>query len=135
MLEARTLAELAEFRYGAQVGTLYYIAITEDIQPTTETQVFDTTADALSALVNDQIDAVVQDLESATFISTEQFEGLAIVGQLPENPGQGTGLVFEKGSALVPYVNAALASVIEDGKRDELVEEWLSAPAELFVYS
>lgn len=134
VLEATTLAELAEFRYGAQVGTLYYIAITEDIQPTTETQVFDTTADALTALVNDQIDAVIQDLESATFITTEQFEGLAIAGQLPENPGQGTGLVFEKGSPLVPYVNAALAAVIADGTRDELVEEWLSPPAELFVY-
>jgi polar amino acid transport system substrate-binding protein len=135
VLEARTLAELAAFRWGAQVGTLYYIAITEDIQPEEDTLVFDTTADALTALVNDQIDAVVQDLESATFITTEQFEGLAIAGQLPENPGQGTGMVFEKGSALVPYVNSALASVIADGTRDRLVEEWLAPPAELFVYS
>ena len=109
MLEATTLAELAKFSWGAQVGTLYYIAITEDIKPAKETLVFDTTADALTALVNDQIDAVVQDLESATYITTEQFEGLAIAGQLPENPGEGTGMVFEKGSPLVPYVNAALA--------------------------
>jgi polar amino acid transport system substrate-binding protein len=135
VLEARTLADLAQYRWGAQVGTLYYIAITEDIQPTTETQVFDTTADSLTALVNDQIDAVVQDLESATFITSEQIEGLAIAGQLPENPGEGTGMVFEKGSPLVPYVNAALAAVIEDGTRDELVEEWLAPAAELMVYS
>jgi polar amino acid transport system substrate-binding protein len=134
VLEARTLEELAAFRWGAQVGTLYYIAITEDIQPEAEVLVFDTTADALTALTNDQIDAVIQDLESATFITTEQFEGLAIAGQLPENPGQGTGMVFEKGSPLVPYVNAALAEVIADGTRDALVEEWLAPPAELFVY-
>ena len=121
-----TLDELAKFSYGAQVGTLYYTAITDYIKPEKETLVFDTTADSLTALVNGQIDAVVQDLESATYITTEQFEGLAIAGQLPENPGQGIGMVFEKGSALVPYVNSALASVIADGTRDKLIEEWLA---------
>jgi polar amino acid transport system substrate-binding protein len=117
------------------VGTTYYIAITEDIKPEKETLVFDTTADSLTALVNGQIDAVIQDLESANFITSVEFEGLAIAGQLPENPGQGTGMVFEKGSALVPYVNAALASIIADGTRDKLVEEWLAPPADLIVYS
>jgi len=135
VLQAKTLAELAKFSYGAQVGTLYYIAITDYIKPEKETLVFDTTADSLTALVNDQIDAVIQDLESATYITTEQFEGLAIAGQLPENPGQGTGFVFEKGSALVPYVNSALASLIADGTRDKLVEEWLAKPPDLTVYS
>jgi polar amino acid transport system substrate-binding protein len=135
VLQATTLAELAKFSYGAQVGTLYYIAITDYIKPEKDTLVFDTTADSLTALVNGQIDAVIQDLESANYITSEQFEGLAIAGQLPENPGEGTGMVFEKGSALVPYVNAALASVIADGTRDELVEEWLAPPADLTVYS
>src|ERR671910_402974 len=135
VVEATTLAELAKFSFGAQVGTTYYIAITEDIKPETETLVFDTTADSLTALVNGQIDAVIQDLQSAEYIRSVEFEGLAIAGQLPENPGQGTGMVFEKGSALVPYVNAALASVIADGTRDKLVEEWLAKPADLIVYS
>src|SRR5918995_7135911 len=135
VLKATTLAELAKFRFGAQVGTTYYTAITDDIKPEQETLVFDTTADSLTALVNDQIDAVVQDLESANYITSEQFEGLAIAGQLPETPGEGTGMVFEKGSALVPYVNAALASVIADGTRDKLIEEWLAPPADLNVYS
>src|SRR5215207_5106973 len=135
VLEAKTLAELAKFSFGAQVGTTYYTAITDYIKPEKETLVFDTTADSLTALVNDQIDAVIQDLESANYITSEQFEGLAIAGELPENPGEGTGMVFEKGSALVPYVNAALASVIADGTRDELIEEWLAPPADLTVYS
>ena len=33
VLEATTLAELAKFRFGAQVGTTYYTAITDDIKP------------------------------------------------------------------------------------------------------
>ena len=133
--QAKTLADLAKFSFGAQVGTTYYTAITDYIKPEKETLVFDTTADSLTALVNDQIDAVIQDLESANYITSEEFEGLVIAGQLPENPGQGTGMVFEKGSALVPYVNAALASLIADGTRDKLVEEWLPKPADLTVYS
>ena len=135
VLEAKTLADLAKFSFGAQVGTTYYTAITEYIKPEKETLVFDTTADSLTALVNDQIDAVIQDLESANYITSEQFEGLAIAGRLPENPGQGTGMVFEKGSELVPYVNAALASLIADGTRDKLIEEWLAPPKDLIVYS
>ena len=134
VLEAKTLAELAKFSFGAQVGTTYYTAITDYIKPEQETLVFDTTADSLTALVNGQIDAVIQDLESANYITSVEFEGLAIAGQLPENPGQGTGLVFEKGSPLVPYVNAALASLIADGTRDKLVAEWLAPPANLTVY-
>jgi polar amino acid transport system substrate-binding protein len=135
VLEAKTLAELAKFSFGAQVGTTYYTAITEYIKPEKETLVFDTTADSLTALVNDQIDAVIQDLQSADYITSVEFEGLVIAGQLRENPGQGTGMVFEKGSALVPYVNSALASIIADGTRDKLIEEWLAPPADLTVYS
>lgn len=134
VLEATTLADLAQFTWGAQVGTLYYVAIAEDIKPTAETMVYDTTADTLTALTNGQIDAVVMDLESATYTTSELVEGLAIAGELPNNPGGGTGLVFEKGSALVPFVNAALAEVIESGERDALVEEWLAKPEGLEVY-
>ncbi len=134
VLEATTLADLAQFSWGAQVGTLYYVAITEDIQPTAETMVYDTTADSLTALTNGQIDAVIMDLESANYTTSELVEGLAIAGELPNNPGGGTGLVFEKGSPLVPYVNAALAELIETGERDALVEEWLAKPEGLEVY-
>ena len=135
VVEAKSVADLAKFSFGAQVGTTYYIAITDYIKPVKETLVFDTTADSLTALVNGQIDAVIQDLESANYITSEQFEGLVIAGQLAKNPSQGTGMVFEKGSPLVPYVNSALASLIADGTRDKLVEEWLAPPADLIVYS
>ncbi|MFN8592724.1 MAG: ABC transporter substrate-binding protein [Thermomicrobiales bacterium] len=134
VFDAKTLADLAKFSFGAQVGTTYYIAITDDIKPEKDTMVFDTTADSLTALENGQIDAVILDLESANYVTSEQFTDMGIAGQLPKNPGQGTGMVFEKGSELVPYVNAALASLIADGTRDKLAEEWLPKPADLKVY-
>jgi polar amino acid transport system substrate-binding protein len=135
LLQAKTLAELAAFSFGTQVGTIYYTYINDTIKPNKGTLVFDTNAESLQALENGQIDAVVEDLETGVFTTTVEFQDLAIGGILPGNPGKGSGLVFEKGSPLVPYVNSALHSVIADGTRDKLVEEWLPKTSDLITYS
>ena len=126
--EATTLDELKQFTFAAQVGTTYYTYIADIIQPEAEPLVLDVTLDSLTQLVNGAADAVVLDLETAIFVTTEQYEGLVIAGVLPGNVGEGMGLVFEKGSELVPYVNSAIASLIADGTRDALIEEWLPGP-------
>jgi polar amino acid transport system substrate-binding protein len=126
---------LAKFTFATQVGTIYYSYINDSIKPEKDILVFDTNADSLTALENGQVDAVVEDLESANYITSAQFQDLAIAGILPGNPGGGMGLVFEKGSTLVPYVNSALASIIADGTRDKLVTEWLPKPEGLITYS
>ncbi len=95
----------------------------------------DTTADALQQLVNDAADATVADLESAQFMTEIQFEGLVIAGVLPNNPGDGMGAVFEKGSELVPFFNEALASLMEDGTHQKIVEAWLTQPSDLLNYT
>jgi polar amino acid transport system substrate-binding protein len=41
------------------------------------------------------------------------------------------GMVFEKGSELVPYVNLALQSLKDDGTLDALIAEWLPVPEDL----
>ena len=41
------------------------------------------------------------------------------------------GMVFEKGSELVPFVNLALQSLKDDGTLDALIAEWLPIPEEL----
>lgn len=135
LLQAKTVAELAKFTFSTQVGTTYYVYIHDSIKPEKDIQVFDTNADSLTALENGQVDAVVEDLESANYITSQQFQDLAIAGILPDNPGGGMGMVFEKGSKLVPYINSALASIIADGTRDKLVEEWLPKPPGLITYS
>jgi len=128
---ATTLEELRSFTFATQVGTTYLIYIENTIQPEPEPLVLDTTADSIQQLVNSAADAVVLDLETANFVTTIEFEGLVIAGVLPGNPGDGMGIVFEKGSELVPYLNSALASLIADGTRDRLAEEWLPQPEEL----
>lgn len=135
VLQAKTLAELSKFTFSTQVGTIYYTYIHDTIKPEKDIQVFDTNADSLTALENGQVDAVVEDLESANYITSQQFQDLAIAGILPGNPGKGMGMVFEKGSTLVPFINSALHSIIADGTRDKLVEEWLPKPPGLTTYS
>ncbi|MGD9710663.1 MAG: transporter substrate-binding domain-containing protein [Thermomicrobiales bacterium] len=135
VLEAKTLADLSQFSFATQVGTTYYQVIIDDIQPESDPLVMDTTADALQQLVNETVDATVADLESAQFITGIQFEGLVIAGVLPNNPGEGMGAVFEKGSELVPFFNEALASLMADGTHQAIVEEWLTQPSELLNYT
>jgi polar amino acid transport system substrate-binding protein len=134
--EASSLDELRQFSYATQVGTTWFSYIVDVIQPESDPLVLDTTSDALTQLANGAVDAVVLDLETSMFVTTEQFEGLVIAGVLPgDPPGDGMGMVFEEGSAMVPYVNSALASLIADGSRDALVEEWLPQPEELPQFS
>jgi polar amino acid transport system substrate-binding protein len=134
--EASTLEELRTFTYATQVGTTWLTYILDVLQPESDPLVLDTTSDALTQLANGAVDAVVLDLETSIFVTTEQFEGLVIAGVLPgDPPGEGMGMVFEEGSELVPYVNSALASLIADGTRDALIEEWLPQPDELHQFS
>ena len=51
-----------------------------------------------------------------------------IVGQFQPETGEQEefGMLFEKGSGLVPCVNEALAALTADGTLDQLEQQWLS---------
>ncbi len=127
--QAKTLADLKAYKFGAMVGTTSYDAIQKVIAPTTETAVYDTNDAALEALKAKQIDALVVDLPTASFNVNVQIENEAgtIVGQL--EPFGGTpeyfSLLLEKGSALTACVNATVAALAADGTLDKLASEWL----------
>lgn len=131
VFEAKTLEDLRQYTFGAQVGTTYYTYITEVIKPDNDPLIFNTNADSIQALVNGQTDADLQSLQIAQFVvSDSQFPQLGMVGVLPGGEGD-MGMVFEKGSELVPYVNLALQSLKDDGTLDALIAEWLPVPADL----
>ncbi|MEI5673551.1 MULTISPECIES: ABC transporter substrate-binding protein [unclassified Nocardioides] len=125
---ATTLAELKDLRLGAQTGTTSLTAIRDVIEPGTDPAVFEDTNAAKQALQNDQIDAVLADLPTAFYISAVEIEDSTIVGQFQPEVGdtEEFGLLFEKGSELVPCVNDALAALRENGTLDEIEQEWLS---------
>jgi polar amino acid transport system substrate-binding protein len=122
--EAKSLADLRQYKFGTLVNSSYATYITDVIQPEQELAVFNTNAEAIQALANGQVDANVESLQIAIEVTTDQFPELGIVGILP-GPGTELGMVFEKGSPLVPYVNQALANLKAKGTWQKLVDEWL----------
>lgn len=127
---AKTIAELATYRFGAQVGTTSYDTIVNTVKPTAEVSVFDTNDAAIEALKNKQIDGLVTDLPTAFFVTAVQVEGGVIVGQFPA-PAEGEhfSLVLAKASPLTTCVNQAIAALKADGTLEAITTEWLADKA------
>lgn len=125
---ATTVAELADAKLGAQVGTTSYTAITDQVQPSEEPAVFDTNDQAVQALKNGQIDGIVVDLPTAYFMTAVQLDDGLIVGQLPLPDGEPEqfGAVLAKGSLLTGCVSGAVDALREDGILDQISQEWLA---------
>jgi polar amino acid transport system substrate-binding protein len=125
---ATSIADLADAKLGAQVGTTSYTAITEQIQPSEDPAVFDTNDQAVQALNNGQIDGIVVDLPTAYFMTAVQLDDGTIVGQLPLPAGEPEqfGAVLDKGSPLTACVSGAVDALREDGILDQISQEWLA---------
>lgn len=126
--EAGSIADLAEYRLGAQVGTTSFAYIEEQIQPSEEPSVYNSNDAAIAALNAGQIDGLVVDLPTAFFITAVQMENGVIVGQFPpaEDEQEHFSLVLEKDSPLTDCVNQAIAALSESGELDAITEEWMS---------
>ena len=133
---AKTIADLKDAKLGATVGTTSYQYVVDNVKPSQQPGVYDTNNDAISALKAKQVDGIVVDLPTAFFITAAQVENSKIVGQFPAVGEQERfGMVFEKGSPLVDCVNEALATLKDDGKLEEIQQEWLSDKASAPVLS
>lgn len=123
-----SLADLADAKLGAQVGTTSYNAITEQIKPSKDPAVYDTNDQAVQALKNGQIDGIVVDLPTAYFMTAVQLDNGVIVGQLPlpEGEVEQFGAVLAKGSPITGCVSQAVDALREDGTLDQIGQEWLA---------
>lgn len=125
---ATSIAELADAKLGAQVGTTSYTVITDQIEPTQEPAAFDTNDIAVQSLANGQVEGIVVDLPTAFYMTAAQLDNGVIVGQLPPQ-GEDTdqfGFVLDKGNSLTECVSGAVDALREDGTLDALADEWLA---------
>lgn len=122
-----SLADLADVKLGAQVGTTSYDAILQAV-PGAKPAVFNTNDDAKQALENGQVDAIVTDLPTAFYITAVELDKGVIVGQLPPSGGEQEqfGLVLDKGSPLTACVSQAVDALRADGTLDQIEQEWLA---------
>jgi polar amino acid transport system substrate-binding protein len=128
--QATSVADLAEFKLGAPIGTTSYDYIVENIQPTQEPSIYDTQNDAVSAINAGQIDGLVVDMPTAFYMAdpfVQQVKNSVIVGQFPTVGEQEYfGLVLEEGSALTECLNTALDEMEATADLDALRQTWLT---------
>ena len=96
---ATSLADLQDAQFGVQIGTTSLDAVNEVIQPSSDPQVFDTSNDVVSALKQDQVDAVVVDTPTALYLTAVQVPDGTIVGEFPAPGGRRVGGAARQGLA------------------------------------
>jgi polar amino acid transport system substrate-binding protein len=122
---ATTVAELKQYKFGAQIGTTSLAFISQVIQSTQQPAVYDTTNEAKSALENGQIDGMILDLPTASY-TQYAIKDATLVGKFAP-AGEQFGLAFDLGNPLVTCVDQALAKLKTDGTLAQLQKKWLAS--------
>jgi polar amino acid transport system substrate-binding protein len=124
---ATSIAELADAKLGAPIGTTSLSVIEDVVQPSEEPAVYDDLAGAVQDLKSGAIDGIVVDLPSAFFITAVQIPKGVVVGQFETGETQEYfAMAFETGSPLVECVNLGLEEMKADGILDAIEQEWLA---------
>ena len=109
---------------GVQMGTTGDIYVSDYEADGATIERFNKGADAVLALAQGKVDAVVIDNEPAkAFVA--QNEGLVILDEPFEN--EEYAICVAKGSELTEKINGALAALKEEGKVDEIINKYIKA--------
>jgi ABC-type amino acid transport substrate-binding protein len=106
----------------AETTSFYYMKnIPADID------VFERVADAIDALLNDEVDAVVYDAPNLLYYAMGEGKGkVAVVGKIFEP--QDYGLAVSQGSPLREKINRAILYLIESGELESIRKIWFGNP-------
>lgn len=122
--KVKSTEDLANATIGVQMGTTGDIYVTDFEAEGAVIERFNKGADAVLALTQDKVDAVVIDNEPAkAFVA--QNEGLTILEEPFEN--EEYAICVAKGSTLTEKINGALKQLKEEGKIDEIIKKYIKA--------
>jgi polar amino acid transport system substrate-binding protein len=124
-----SLADLKDAVIGVQIGTTSLDAARDVIQPNQDVKVFNDSNDVVTALKQDQVDAVVLDLPTAFYLTAAQVPGSKIVGQFNAPGGDEFGLLLAKDSELTPCVDEALEALDSSGELQQITDKWMGQSA------
>jgi polar amino acid transport system substrate-binding protein len=128
--DAAGLADLKGATIGVQIGTTSLDAVNASIQPSSQPKVFDDSNAVVTAIKQDQVDAVVVDLPTALFLTAVELPNASVVGQFDAPGGDEWGALLEKDSPLTPCVNEAIGTLRESGELEEITQQWMSESAD-----
>ncbi|MCS4276353.1 amino acid ABC transporter substrate-binding protein [Mycetocola lacteus] len=125
---AKSLADLKDAHIGVAAGSTALNIVKEEINPSTEVQVFNNTDDLAAAVNNGQIDALVTDVPTAFYIiDSEQVKDGVNVGQIDTTKGgDELSILLPKNSALTKKVTEAVDELRKDGSLDKFAQKWIA---------
>jgi polar amino acid transport system substrate-binding protein len=126
---AKSLAELQDAKLGVQIATTSLEAAEEEIEPSSKPEVFNSSNDVVTALKNEQIDAVVVDLPTALYLTAVQVPDATVVGQFSAPGGDQWGALLDKGSPLTACVSKAVEDLKASGELASIEQRWMSQAA------
>jgi polar amino acid transport system substrate-binding protein len=124
---ATSLADLKDTQIGVQIGTTSLDAVNASIQPSKQPKVFDDSNATVTALKQNQVEAVVTDLPTALYLTAAEIPSAKVVGQFSAPGGDTWGALLEKGSPLTPCVSKAISDLRDSGDLDQITEKWMGA--------
>jgi polar amino acid transport system substrate-binding protein len=128
-LKVSSLADLKDATIGVQIGTTSLDAVNEVVKPSSDPKVFNDSNDVVTALKQNQVDAIVVDLPTAFYLTAAQVPGSKIVGQFSAPGGDSFGLLLQKGSKLTPCLNKALDDLDSSGELKQITDRWMGEAA------
>jgi polar amino acid transport system substrate-binding protein len=128
-LKVSSLADLKDVTIGVQIGTTSLDAVNESIQPSEDPKVFNDSNDVVTALKQNQVDAIVVDLPTAFYLTAAQVPGSKIAGQFSAPGGDSFGLLLQKDSKLTPCLDKALDELDASGELKQITDRWMGQAA------
>jgi polar amino acid transport system substrate-binding protein len=121
-----SMADAKKLRWGAQTNTTGAAYIADNIKPSTEPKIYNTTTDAFTALNAGQIDAVLLDTPIVLgAVKAGQIKNGEVVGQF--KTGEQYGAVLNKGSPNLAAINNVINSLKSEGFTNQLFQKYFGA--------
>ena len=130
---AISLAAFKNASIGVQIGTTSLAAVTAEINPSHQPDVFNTSNDVVEAFKIHRVDAIVVDLATAFDLTSTELSHTTIAGQFQAPGGDNWGLLLTKGSGLTPCVDKAVNELRADGTLAALNKRWIASEASVPV--
>lgn len=124
-----SLAAFKNAKIGVQIGTTSLAAVTSEIKPATQPDVFNTSSDAVAAFKIHRVNAIVVDLATAFYLTSATLSHTTIAGQFSAPGGDNWGLLLSKGSGLTACVDKAVSALRADGTLAALNKRWIASEA------
>lgn len=129
---ATSLTQLKGAKIGVQVATTSYQAVVDQLEPSQQPNVYNTSNDEINALQNHQVDAIVTDMPTVFYLAGAQLNNGKIVGQFSYDGGSQNeefGLLLQKNSPLTSCLDQAVGALKDSGQLKQIQDQWLSASA------